>query len=113
MTLWSSFRRNSYAYKVTLKESDVVRLMSQEAYDKLNTQSNDFQLIVREGISKRIDYLTRQYKEYSKVSNRIFGALNNANLDKDKYSASEAEIRELGDLYFIEREHKKAYECYK
>ena len=62
ITLWSSYRRNSYAYKVTLKESDVVRLLSQESFEKLNSLTGEFQIIVRDGIARRMEHLTRQFK---------------------------------------------------
>lgn len=109
ITLWSSYRRHSYYYKVTLKESDVVRLLTQEIFAKLNHSAMDFQTVVREGIARRIEFLARQYKESSKVANKIFGAFNAVNNDRDKYSTSEVETRELADLYFIERDYKRAY----
>lgn len=68
---------------------------------------------MRDGISRRIQFLSQQFKESSKVSAKIFSAFNTANNDRDKYSETEVETRELGDLSFIERDYKKAYECYK
>jgi hypothetical protein len=62
MTIWQSYRRNSYAYKINDKESDLVRLLSNETFHKLALALNEFQNIIREGITKRIDYLNRQFK---------------------------------------------------
>lgn len=78
------------------------------------TSAGEYQAVVKEGISKRVDYLNKQFKEFSKVANKfIVGFFGGGGGDRDKYSREEVECRELADINFIQGDYRRAFECYK
>ena len=112
-SFWLPCIRHSYEYKTQLKSGEKVYIFSPPAFDKISKATTEHQGLIISNINVRIDHLQKQFKEFSKTSTKFFGMFVSNNTNKDKYNSEEQECRELGDLYFLFGDYKRAYDCYK